>query len=104
MFGRDGVITNATHPSRQFVAIDLRGVSNGVIHSSGLECLPALLPFIECSVEHGEMCVQLGVQRPGTRVHEGGGHEIAHRAVPLTALLPNPGCSERLKFTKSDPC
>ena len=63
MFGRLNPVADLLHPFGQFVPINRRAVTDGVIHAARLQCLPALLRFIKRGVEHREMRVQLRVER-----------------------------------------
>ena len=69
----------------------------------GLQGFPAPFSFIKRGVEHGEMCVQLRVQFTRAVMHEGCGHEIAGRAVTLTALFPHARGGKSFEFAKRHP-
>jgi hypothetical protein len=104
MLGWTDTITDLLNSLRQFVPIDRRAVTDGVIHATRLQRLPRLLRMVERGVEHREMGMQLRVERATAGVRERGGDQIAGDAVPLIALPANPGCGEGFEFTECDAC
>jgi hypothetical protein len=90
--------------ARQFIPIDRRAVTDGVIHSTGLQGFPAAFTFVKCGVEHGEMRVQLRVERAAARMRERRGDQIACGSIFLTALLADSGGGEGFEFTVRNPC
>ena len=100
MLGRLNPVADLLHPFRQFIPINRRAVTDGVIHSARLQGFPAPFAFIKRGVEHREMRVQLRVQFTRAVMHEGCGHEIAGRAVTLIALLAHSRGGEGFEFAE----
>jgi len=100
MFGQLNPVADLLHPLRQFVPIDRRAVTDGVIHAARLQGFPGPFAVIKRGVEHREMGVQLRVERATARVRERRGGEIAGDPVFLIALLTDSGSSESFKFAE----
>jgi hypothetical protein len=102
MLGRNRAIAERVNTADQFVAIDFRAETNGVVHGPGLKGFPGLLGVVERRVEHRAVRMQLRVQCAGSGVGETRGHEIAGRAIRLPAQLANPCGGKGFEFTKGD--
>ena len=100
MFGRLNPVADLLHPFRQFIPIDRRAVTDGVIHAARLQGFPRPFAVIKRGVEHREMRVQLRVERAAARVRERSGGEIAGGPVFLVALFSDARGGEGFEFAE----
>ena len=102
MLSLDCPITDGTDTAGQFIPIDGRAITDGVIHAARLQGFPGPFRFIERRVEHREVCVQQRVERTTARVSERGSGQITRGAVFLITLLANSGCGEGFEFAEGN--
>jgi len=80
-------VADLLNPFRQFVPINRRAVTDGVIHFHRLQGFPAPFAVIKCGIKTVKCVCNCGSSSRRAVMHEGCGHEIAGRAITLTACL-----------------
>lgn len=83
--GRLNPAADLLQPFRQFIPIDRRAVTDGVIHAARLQGFPRAFVVIKRGVEHREVRVQLRVEGAAARVRERRSGEIASDPILLAS-------------------